>query len=226
MSSRAERPLRSGRAEPLPESGTPMAAWAESREAFDAAAQWFVATAAHVDGRWEAPGLGDWDVRDLVGHTSRALLTVEAYLAKPVEHVEIESATLYYKATRAMSRHPAVVQRGIDAGAALGGDPATAVAEIAERVTALVRASTGDELMTTIAGGMRLSDYLPTRTFELVVHTCDLAAALGEAADPPAVAARLALHLVAELVIDDGRAAEVLRASTGRGPLAADFSVV
>jgi hypothetical protein len=41
------------------------------------AARWFVRTAALVADRWDRPGLGEWDVRALVGRTSRALLTVE-----------------------------------------------------------------------------------------------------------------------------------------------------
>ena len=58
--------------------------------------------------------------------------------------------------------------------------------------------------MTTIAGGMRLGDYLPTRTFELVVHTADLATALDVPPDVPATAAAQALHVVAELAVADG----------------------
>ena len=124
-------------------------------------------------------GLGEWDVRALVGHTSRALLTVETYLAAPAETAEIDSAVGYFRATSAMAAGPAVAQRGRDAGTALGADPAAAVAEIAARVVPLVDACDGTELLTTIVGGMRLADYLPTRTFELAVHTSDLAAALG-----------------------------------------------
>ena len=45
--------------------------WDGSRRAFTDAAEWFVDTAALVGGRWSLPGLGEWDVRDLVGHTSR-----------------------------------------------------------------------------------------------------------------------------------------------------------
>lgn len=40
----------------------------------------------------------------------------------------------------------------------------------------------GRGLVSTTAGGMRLADYVPTRTLELVVHTCDLASARREAA--------------------------------------------
>jgi hypothetical protein len=66
--------------------------WTDSLAAFEAAALWFVTTAAEVGDRWEKPGLGEWDVRSLVGHTSRSFVTVEAYLAKPPEQVDIESA--------------------------------------------------------------------------------------------------------------------------------------
>ena len=66
--------------------------WPTSQQAFADAAQWFVTTTALVDGRWDAPGLGEWDVRSLVGHTSRSLLTVETYLGRPAEVVEVESA--------------------------------------------------------------------------------------------------------------------------------------
>ncbi len=63
--------------------------WDESRRAFTDAAEWFVRTAALVGDRWDRPGLGEWDVRALVGHTSRSLLTVEAYLARPADGVEV-----------------------------------------------------------------------------------------------------------------------------------------
>ena len=43
----------------------------------------------------------------------------------------------------------------------MGSDPAAAVVQIAARVVALVDAQDGTELVTTIAGGMRLGDYLP-----------------------------------------------------------------
>lgn len=41
--------------------------WSESVDAFTVAAEWFVATAGRADGRWADPGVGEWDVRGLVG---------------------------------------------------------------------------------------------------------------------------------------------------------------
>jgi uncharacterized protein (TIGR03083 family) len=202
------------------------AEWRETRAAFHAAADWFATAVEKVGGRWSSPGLGEWDVRALVGHTSRALLTVESYLATPAPTVAVDSAVAYYHATREIARGPGVAQRGRDAGSALGNDPVSAVATIVDRVNTLVADRDGAELLTTIAGGMRLSDYLPTRVFELVVHTADLCTALDQPADPPPIAAALALRLAGDLVVADGRAADVLLALCGRRPLPAGFTVL
>jgi Mycothiol maleylpyruvate isomerase N-terminal domain len=170
--------------------------------------------------------LGEWDVRALVGHTSRALVTVETYLARPAPSAEIASAADYFRATRAVAAGPAVVARGRDAGTALGSDPAAAVAQIAERVLALVATQDGSALVTTAAGGMRIADYLPTRTFELAVHTADLTTVAGVPPDVPATAAAQALAIVAELAVVGGLAGPLLLAATGRPGLPAGFSVL
>jgi uncharacterized protein (TIGR03083 family) len=200
--------------------------WDASRQAFSDAAKWFVRTAALVGDRWDRPGLGEWDVRALVGHTSRSLVTVETYLARPAAAAEMASAADYFRATRAAAAGPAVAARGRDAGTALGAHPAAAVAEIAARVRALVDSQDGSELVTTIAGGMRLGDYLPTRTFELVVHTADLATALGVPPDVPATSAAQALHIITDLAVADGLAGPLLLAATGRPGLPVGFSVL
>ena len=200
--------------------------WDSSRAAYADAAGWFVRTAALVADRWDRPGLGEWDVRALVGHTSRALLTVETYLARPAAAADIGCAADYFRATRAAAAGAAVAARGRDAGTALGSDPAAAVAQISARVLTLIGTRDGTELMTTIAGGMRLGDYLPTRTFELAVHTADLATALGVSPDVPATAAAQALAIIADLAVTDGLAGPLLLAATGRPGLPAGFSVL
>src|SRR3954451_18800079 len=112
--------------------------WQQSQRAFADAAGWFVRTVGLVGNRWDGPGLGDWDVRALVGHTSRSLLTVEAYLARPATAVEVASPTDYFRATRLAPASQAVAARAREAGTALGADPAAAVADIAARVLPLV----------------------------------------------------------------------------------------
>ncbi len=90
----------------------------------------------------------------------------------------------------------------------------------------LVDSRDGTDLVTTIAGGMALADYLPTRTFELAVHTADLAVALDAPAEVPATAAAQALQIVADLAVADGLAAQLLLAATGRPGLPKGFSVL
>jgi hypothetical protein len=200
--------------------------WDDSVAGFSEAASWFVRTVTLVDGRWAEPGLGEWDVRSLVGHTSRALLTVEAYLAHPATSVVVPSALDYFVVTRSLAAGPDVAARGRDAGAALGTDPAAEVAAIAARVVPLAASCSGDEVIETIAGGMRLADYLPTRTFELVAHTTDLASALDLPLDVPARPALQALSLVSALAVDAGAAGPLLRAALGRTGLPEGFSVL
>ena len=203
-----------------------MTSWDDARRAYADAADWFVTRVGSVGDRWAEPGLGEWDVRALVGHTSRSFVTVETYLAQPAAHVDVESTADYYRATRVAATGPGVAQRGRDAAEALGPDPAAAVTELAARVLTLVDSCDGSELVTTIAGGMRLADYLPTRTFELVVHTADLSTALGQPLDVPAVAGAQALEIVAELAVGDRLIGPLLLAATGRGGLPPGFSVL
>ncbi len=73
---------------------------------------------------------------------------------------------------------------------------------------------------------MRLVDYLPTRTFELTVHTADLDLAIGTELDVPPTAAGQSLELIAQLAISSGQAGALLLAATGRGPLPRGFTVL
>jgi len=203
-----------------------MATWEETRAAFTAAAGWFVDTAASARGHEERPGLGEWSVRDLLGHTSRSLTTVEQYRRADGVRVDVASPVGYFHALAEAMRSPDVAQRGRDAGTALGPDPAAAVAGLAERVVALVASWGPDAAMATPAGGMLLGAYLPTRTFELTVHTCDLAAALGQRPVPPPAAAVAALDLVGRLAAASGGGGDALLALTGRRPLPEGFTVL
>ena len=200
--------------------------WDDSRRAFADAADWFVQTVRLVGDLWDRPGLGEWDVRALVGHTSRSFLTVETYHDRPATAVEVSSPADYFRTSRVAAAGPAVAARGRDAGTALGPGPAAAVAEIAARVVRLLDTRDGSELLTTIVGGMRLGDYLPTRTFELAVHTADLATAIGAPVDIPATAAAQALQVVSGLALLDGHAGTLLLAATGRTGLPTGFSVL
>ena len=198
------------------------------REAYEAAAAFFVNTVGHIGpGKWEQPGLGVWTVRDLVGHTSRALLTVEMYLGKPATQRQILRPVDYFFRAQAGLADPAsVAARGRAAGAALGPDPTATVRAIAARVLAHVQTAADEALVSTPVGGMRLIDYLPSRIFELAVHTLDIAAALPVAVTLPETAAAVSLHLLADLAVQPGKAAALLLAATGRHALPTGFNVL
>lgn len=166
------------------------------------------------------PGLGDWDLRSLVGHTSRSILTVLQYLHEPAASVELPRAADYYVRVKELlgSIDPSdVVARGRAAGEALDDDPALAVRRMVDEVTVALAAVDGDPVITTIAGGMRLSGYLPTRTFELVVHGFDIANATGVAWQPEPTSLAAALTVATETSVSLGNGPALLLALTGRG---------
>ena len=203
------------------------------RRDFAQAAHAFVETVGRVRPQdWAAPGLGVWSLRDLTGHTSRALLTVESYLAPATttERPTSADAAAYYAAAGAagaLTDAAAIAERGRQAGLALGDDPAAEVAGLAERVLGLVEQADDSALVTTPFTTMTLIGYLPTRTFELVVHTLDIAVA-GGVRDPGGLEGPLTrcLTLAAGLAVAGGQGPEVLLALTGRRPLPAGFSVL
>ncbi|CAH0210598.1 hypothetical protein SRABI26_02151 [Arthrobacter sp. Bi26] len=198
------------------------------RACYAGAAQAFLEVAGRVPHQgWSRPALGEWDVRALTGHTSRALTTVETYLATPAAGERVAGPVEYFLAVRGVASPDAIAQRGKETGDALGEDPAAAVRELVQRVTALVRNTPDDALLATPAGVMTLVDYLPTRTFELAVHTLDLARALGlpaPASLAPAVAA--SLELAGAIGSRLPSAGELLLLLTGRTGLPGNLSVL
>ncbi|MGQ0617387.1 MAG: maleylpyruvate isomerase family mycothiol-dependent enzyme [Acidimicrobiia bacterium] len=205
------------------------------RAAFSEAAGAFAHAVARVPAdAWDGPGLGQWTVRDLVGHASRALSTVETYIgAGPgggTGPVDLGHAIEYFAVlAAAYADADAVVARGRDAGRMLGPGPATAVAQLAQRVTTVVDAADDDTPVATPAGVMRLIDYLPSRVFELTVHRLDLAAATGTDDGPPeglSAATEITAIIAAALAARGPHPGAALLALTGRRPLPPGYSVV
>ena len=161
------------------------------RQGFREAADCFVETVRLVPGDlWDAPALGVWSVRSLVGHASRALLIVEQFAAVAPAAVDIaDSADYYRRAFTGEGTNERIAERGRLTGEELGDDPAGAVAALRDRVLAAVDALPDDHPLGTLIGGIRLIDYLPGRTTELVVHTLDLGRAVGVDGPPSAAGA-------------------------------------
>jgi uncharacterized protein (TIGR03083 family) len=201
---------------------------ASVRDNYLGAAQAFLELVGQVpEEAWSKQALGDWDVRGLTGHASRALTTVETYLAAPASGPRQDGPVSYFLTVREGTTPEAIAQRGRETGDALGPDPAGAVRELVQKISALVRETPDDALLATPAGAMTLADYLPTRTFELAVHGLDLARALGLPA-PPALAPGIAasLELAGAIGARLPTAGDLLLLLTGRTGLPGGLSVV
>ena len=186
-------------------------------DAFEEAAGWYLAVVERVGAaQWVGRGLGDWTVRELVGHAARALSTVEEYLVvpddgsgapssdpAPVDDDPVADAAAYFLGLRDNpALHRDVAERGRQAGAALPGDEASArreVAGLAGRVIALVRGAPDGASFTGRFGHIPFAAYLLTRTVELVVHGVDIARACGQDPEPPDRAASAAVAVVGQL---------------------------
>jgi hypothetical protein len=198
------------------------------------------AAVAYVDlvsripaGHWDGPGLGDWTLRDLVGHTAgSALRQVPEVLGAPAGEVKVASAEAYWSFARTVPADVLAAHRAASAtdarqtGLELGDDPADALRELAGRATQALAAVGDDDVVTSAVGGMRVRDWLPTRTFELIVHGLDTAAAAGLPHDiaPAAIAEVAGQAARTAAAVGDGEL--VLRALTGRGELPTRFSIV
>jgi len=178
---------------------------------------------------WDGPGLGEWDLRALVGHTSRSLVTVSTYVRTSAAREDVAGAVDYYVQMRdyASALGAAdVLERGRQAGRELGAAPADAIDALVRRALDDV-AAVDDPLIEVIGGlGIRLSGYLPTRTFELAVHSLDIARAIGIDHSPPADVLAEAAALAARIGVALGTGPSLLLALTGRHDLPPGFSVV
>jgi uncharacterized protein (TIGR03083 family) len=198
----------------------------DSRQSFLAAARAVAELAGRLDPADLArPGLGGWDVRALLGHTSRAVVTVITYLERPADQVDLPSAAAYVGLAATVPAAD-VEQRGVVAGDALGDDPVAAFTALVATVTGALAPRRDDEVIETIGGGMRIGDYLPTRTFELVVHGFDLSTATGKAVHFGDDVLGEVAGLAGRTAVQQGRGELFLRSVTGRTPFAPGFSIV
>jgi hypothetical protein len=165
----------------------------------------------------------------LVGHASRSLITVSTYLKSPAEREDVATPQAYYSLIADYASNAgaeAITERGRQAGRDLGADPVGTIDGLIEQVMAEI-ATAGDPLIEVIGGlGVRLHTYLPTRTFELAVHSLDIARAAGLTFDLPADVLEAATVLAAGIGVETGRGETLLMSLTGREVLPPSFSVV
>lgn len=171
-------------------------------------------------------------MRSLVGHASSALSDVILGLDQIADSESVTSAQGYYALARTVD--PAVYRKlvaeatagAVEHGVMLGAEPAAAVGRLVEQALARVEGAADADLVTTAGGGMQLDNYLQTRTFELAVHSLDIASAVGLDHGVPDEVLGSAGALAARVAALIGEGATVLRALTGRAALEDAFSVV
>jgi uncharacterized protein (TIGR03083 family) len=198
------------------------------RNDYSQAASFLVETVQRIpDQAWQKSALGTWNVRDLAGHATRALLTVEAYSETPAEAQTVSDPTDYFmRALGMLANHAATDDRARETGLSLGDQPKAAVGEIANRIIKRLEGIADDFLLSPPTGGTRLADYLPTRTLELMVHTLDIAKAVGLEVQAPKGPLSSTLILLADLALRQGEGQHIALALTGRRPLPDGFSVM
>ena len=196
-----------------------------SREAFQESVRQFVEVVEQIpEHAWEREGLGSWSVRELVAHVVRIIDRTAAY-ARVSGTVDTESAATYY--VHAMSSpgvNEAIAARARASVGLLGDDPARAARTIGEGTLAVVDTLDGDAAVVTPFGTMRLANYLPTRILEVVLHTLDVARAVGISVVPTRSALSVTLSLLAEIAVEHGDGVAVVLALSGRQPLPDGYS--
>lgn len=177
--------------------------------------------------QWELPGLGEWTVRDLVGHTARAIATVNERLtaAEPAV-VTVPTAEIYYERIFAgFTDNAAVAARGVEAGRMLGTNQVGTITRALGLVTAQLDGEKEQRIVAIGPMSMPLHEYLRTRVFELTVHSLDIAKATGHPVDIPLPLLSEAAALAARVAVRRGDGPELLFALTGRGTLRDGYSI-
>jgi len=175
---------------------------------------WHEAGLGLAPDRWSAPsGLGDWTVRELYAHVGRGVTTTSRLLPVAAEP-ELPDAAAYFRALRPLGDEGAAQVAAAARDWAAERDLDTLVADFDEPAVTTLAAvrATGTGAVTTIAGAMRLSDYVLTRVLEATVHLLDLVAAVPGAAEVPERALRRTVDVLADLAPP----AELIALATGR----------
>lgn len=186
---------------------------------FVAASNDFVALIGRVKlHQLEQPGLGEWTLRELIAHTSRALTTVSEYLSlgEPPD-VTIHTAEDYLMVMLAgPGTDRAIAARGRDAAMQLGADVVAGVRERRDNAVGAVAAADPDRRVSNGLLAMPLAEYLRTRVWELTVHGLDIADAAGLEWEPRPAHLDDALRLASANAVQRGHGATALRMLTGR----------
>jgi uncharacterized protein (TIGR03083 family) len=196
---------------------------------FETAAHSFLDLVAEVKvSQWSEPALGIWDVRSLVGHTSRGITVVEQYLvAEPAPEVTTPDAEAYFATIfNEYTDNDAIAARGVDAGWNLTESSGEEFEATLNRALNLIAENGPHRIVAIGPLGIPLGEYLRTRVFELVIHSMDIAKATGLAHNIPTDVVANVADLAARVAVRKGNGEQLLFALTGRRPLPLRDSIV
>tara|TARA_A100001037_G_scaffold25361_1_gene20734 strand:- start:58586 stop:59188 length:603 start_codon:yes stop_codon:yes gene_type:complete len=177
--------------------------------------------------QWDANALDQWSFRDLVGHTGRSIKLVKEFGSQRSESLDVQSAALHYQISLSPEgANQRVAAGGVEAGNALGEEPVHHLQEAWIATLETLHSTEEDTVISYVNGGIKFGDYLRTRILELVVHSIDLAQAIGIDYEPPKEAMREALYLLADLAVDTPYASKLALISTGREISKTSFNVI
>lgn len=174
------------------------------------------------DSQWSAPALGSWSVRELFVHASRAGSTITAYSERPAERSLTSGAEYYLAVLDDEGIHEAVAERSRTEASELDEPVPEYLRRVFAEAERTLQRTPASQVLGTLAGGITLEDYLPTRIVELVVHGIDLAVALGVEPQVPPEPMRVTIETLGELAVRRPGALDpvgLVRAMTGRGTL-------
>ena len=197
------------------------------RAAFFESAEFFASVVERVDDDgWEKPGLGEWSVRELAGHTYRSIANVLSFTAELADAVVIDSPVTHFVVGFDRGDPKLVAERGRAASLEIKDDPLPTVRASINLVRSKLDELEDSAILTTPNGGMRLEDYLATRILELTIHTLDLAKAIGVEAEPPASSMKVTLDILSGIAVQRGVALSLVLAAAGRASLPSGFKLM
>ncbi len=206
------------------------------RLAFKFATEGFVELVSNIPtGNLNNHALGDWTILELVAHSARAFTTIEDYSNKIGNLPPLMNAAEYFKlaadspvgSQARINRDKGISERAKAASQDMKNDLCGFIKELATRVKNLVDNSADDTPIASPFGQMSLIGYLPTRTFELTVHSLDLSKAADlELPDIFNLPISESLKLAAEIASGTEAAKDILLAVCGRKSLPSNFSLV
>ncbi len=200
---------------------------ADIRNAFRESIQQFVEVVELMpsDG-WNRPGLGEWSIRELVGHVVGAIDGVVADTGH-AESMAAEGAAAYYVQAMSSPRvHEEVAERARTRAASFGDNPVDAARAVVARTLDVVDALDDAAPVTTTIGPVQLVDYLPTRVLEIVIHTMDVSLAAEVPVETSREALTVTLALLSDIAVAHGDGVAVAMALSGRGSLPEGFNVL